>query len=92
MKNGIGLQLGCAMAAEGLLNGSWSALGGFQSRKKLAWRPLGAVLERLRSLQDGPTGSEGRSTGGQGEVEGRLTEHVWLAMAPGERHLSEIID
>ena len=64
MKNGIGLQLGCAMAAEGFLNGSWSALGGFQSRKKLAWRPLGAVLGRLRSLQDGPTGSELRWRGG----------------------------
>ena len=70
MKNVIGLQLCCAMVAEGLLNGSWSALGGFQSRKKLARRPLGAVLERLRSLQDGPMGSEARSGGGGGSIFG----------------------
>ena len=68
MKNGIGLQRGCAMVAEGLLNGSWSALGGFQTRKKLAWRPLGAVLERLGSLQDGPTGSEPRKRGGRRSI------------------------
>ena len=68
MKNGIGLQLGCAMVAEGLLNGSWSALGGFQSRKKLAWRPLGAVLQRLRSLQDGPAEIDGRWARGKGSI------------------------
>ena len=39
--------------ADPLGKGSWSALGALWSRKKLAWRPLGAVLERLRSLQDG---------------------------------------
>ena len=53
IENGFGLQLGCVMAAEGLLNGSWSALGGLRSRKNVSWRPPGAVLERLRSLQDG---------------------------------------
>ena len=33
--------------AEPLGKGSWSALGSLWSRKKLAWRPLGAVLERF---------------------------------------------
>ena len=37
---------------------------------------LGGVLDRLRSLQDGPTPSEGRLAGGQGEIEGAsLTAH-----------------
>ena len=36
----------------------------------MAWRALGAVLDRLRSLPDGPSQIDWRSTGGQGEVGG----------------------
>ena len=60
---------------------------------------LGALLEvgksgleaswsRLGALKTAPTCPDRDRP----EVNGRWTEHVWLAMAPGERHLSKIID
>ena len=54
----------------------------------MAWRALGAVLDRLRSLPDGPSQIDWRSRGGQGEVKGAsLAGH-----GPWEALLSKIID
>ena len=61
--------------SKSLLRASWIALGALSMA-------LGAVLERSRSLPGGPGEIEGRS----GEVKGRSGEHLWPAMAPGERH------
>ena len=57
MQNGIRLQLGCVMAAEGLLNGFWSALGGLRCRKKSALERLLAGprgISRQASFKKGP--------------------------------------
>ena len=48
MRNGIRLQLGCVMAAEGLLNGSWSALGGLRSRKNVLLNGSWPVQEEFQ--------------------------------------------
>ena len=63
MKNGIGLQLGCAMSVEGLLNGSWNALGGSWNRTKTpldrSSRTLGRLWSEfsliLKPEREGPT-------------------------------------
>ena len=85
MQNGFGLQLSCVMAAEGLLNGSWSALGGPLEPKTYV---LGTSWGRLGALGFAPQ----RPEGDRPEVGRRWGQHLWLARAPGERHLSKNID
>ena len=41
--NGFASQLNCVMAANGLLNRSWSALGGILSDAGGSWRLPGAI-------------------------------------------------
>ena len=62
-------------ASESLLNGSWSALGGVQSKKNVleaSWSRLGAL--KMASRWPDTV---------RGEVRERSREHLWLAMAPG---------
>ena len=49
-KNGSNIGSESHLRRGSLQKVSWSALGGFWSRKKLAWKPLGAVLERFWAM------------------------------------------
>ena len=72
---------GCWKPLEWLLERSWRRPEPKKSVLEASWSRLGALKIASRCPDtDRP------------EVEGRLTEHLWLALAPGERHLSKVID
>ena len=66
---------------EGLLERSWRLLEPKKVSLEASWSRLGALKIASRWPE-----------GDRPEVKGRLTDHLWVALAPGERHLSKIID
>ena len=87
----LDIQFGTKWGPEGHLN-RLKRPKGLLGRLGAVLKASGWLLEPSWSASDRSPEARLRLAGGQGEVGGRLREHLRLDPAPGERHLSKIID